>query len=427
MQASSAARSPNVYDHRIRDIVCATGDCNLFEEIPGGTQQTWIRRGARKVITLDGDVTQLTIRVKTLERSNRKLRNIIRLLLAVIRAFGLTLDGVRMPAAAGKRILLQAVRRASESMPRIHALRVVKLTPSRFTSWEQAETICQLDDQPNCPKSRPSRISARELGAMKFLTMSKDFLHFPIRALALFAQRADLVHVGIGTWYRTLKKRGWRRPRFRIHPRSTTVGLRATYPGEYLHIDVTVVKLLDGTVAYLQAIIDNFSRLIVAHAISRTKTAAETAALIRQARSILGAVGPGVTIVADDGSENLADNVHIGAALKDSVMSMVIAQTDILSSNSMIERFWSSMKHNFLFTQRLDSMTALIRFVTFYVGEHNTVIPHNAFQGQTPSEVFHGVAGELPGLLASKRAEARKLRLRENQLASCRVCPNSVR
>ena len=426
MQASSTARVQNMYDHRIRDAVCATGDCELFDGIPASTQRTWIRRGARDVVTLDGDVTELTIRIQKLTRANQRLRNVIRLLLALIRAFGLTLDGVRMPAAHGKRILLRAVRRASESMPRRHALRVLRVNPSRFAAWEQAETLCQLDDQPSCPRSRPMRISARELNAMRLLTMSKALVHFPIRALALFAQREDLAHVSVGTWYRTIKKRGWRRPRFRIHPRSPTVGLRASYPGQYLHIDVTVIKLLDGTIAYVQAIIDNFSRLILAHAVSRTKTAAETAALIRQAHAILGASEPEVTVVADDGGENMADNVDVGAALRDCAMSMLIAQSDILSSNSMIERFWSSMKHNFLFMQRLNSMAALIRFVDFYVAEHNTVIPHNAFQGQTPSEVFHGVAGDLPELLASKRIEARELRVRENQRAVCGACPSSV-
>ncbi len=426
MQASSAAPIRNNYDHRIRNAVCATGDCELFDGIPASTQRTWIRRGAANVISLDGDVTELTIRIQTLERANRRLRNVIRLLLALIRAFGLTLDTARMPSASGKRILLRAIRRASESMPRRHALRVLKVTPSRFAAWEQADTVCRLDDQPSCPRSRPMRISARELDTMRLLTMSKALVHFPIRALALFAQRQDLVHVSVGTWYRTIKKRGWRRPRFRIHPRSPSVGLRATYAGQYLHVDITVIKLLDGTIAYVQAIIDNFSRLILAHAVSRSKTARETAALIRQARSALGVGEPEVTVVADDGGENVADNVDVSAALSDCDMTMLIAQTDILSSNSMIERFWSSMKHNFLFMQRLSSITALRRFADFYVVEHNTVIPHNAFQGQTPIEVFRGVSADVPELLASKRAEARQLRVRENQRADCGACPGSV-
>ena len=106
-------------------------------------------------------------------------------------------------------------------------------------------------------------------------------------------------------------------------------------------------------------------------------------------------------------------------------MSMLIAQEDILCSNSMIERVWLSMKHNFLFAQTLDSITALRRFVDFYVSEHNTVIPHNAFNGQTPVEVFCGNASDLQEQLASKRIAARDTRLLENRRTACGACPTA--
>ena len=104
-------------------------------------------------------------------------------------------------------------------------------------------------------------------------------------------------------------------------------------------------------------------------------------------------------------------------------MFMLIAQEDILCSISMIERFWLSMKHGFLFTQKLDSITGLRRFVDFYVGEHNTVIPHSTFNGQTPVEVFCGEAPSLQDQFASKRLVARGVRLLENRRAPCDACP----
>ena len=72
-----------------------------------------------------------------------------------------------------------------------------------------------------------------------------------------------------------------------------------------------------------------------------------------------------------------------------------------------------------------DSITALRRFVDFYVSEHNTVIPHNAFNGQTPVEVFCGNASELQEQLASKRIAARDTRLLENRRTACGACPTA--
>ena len=46
------------------------------------------------------------------------------------------------------------------------------------------------------------------------------------------------------------------------------MGIRASRPNQYWHIDTTVIRLLDGTRAYLQAVIDNFSRKILAWRVS---------------------------------------------------------------------------------------------------------------------------------------------------------------
>ena len=66
------------------------------------------------------------------------------------------------------------------------------------------------------------------------------------------------------TWYHLVRKFGWRRPRLRVHPAKPKVGLRTTRADEMWHIDTTVIRLLDGTRVYLHAVIDNFSRRILA-------------------------------------------------------------------------------------------------------------------------------------------------------------------
>lgn len=176
----------------------------------------------------------------------------------------------------------------------------------------------------------------------------------------------------------------------------------------------------------MKAIIDNFSRKILAHAVSDTKTAEESSLLVREACASLG-VGSQPLIIADDGGENCADNPSIASALLDTGSTMAIAGVDLLCSNSMIERFWMQLKHNYLFTQRLDSMAALRRFVDFFAEQHNEVIPHSAFNGQTPAEVFLGAEVDLPQVLADKRLAAKEARVIANRAASCGLCPATRR
>jgi hypothetical protein len=47
----------------------------------------------------------------------------------------------------------------------------------------------------------------------------------------------------------------------------------------------------------------------------------------------------------------------------------------------MIEAFWRSVKHSWLYLHTLDSFTALGRLIEFYVTAHNEVMPHAAFNG----------------------------------------------
>jgi putative transposase len=69
----------------------------------------------------------------------------------------------------------------------------------------------------------------------------------------LYAQRIGSVVASPSTWSRLVRECGWRRPRRRVYPAKPKVGIRANAPNELWHIDVTIIKLLDGTRAYLHA------------------------------------------------------------------------------------------------------------------------------------------------------------------------------
>jgi|GEM_PF-2413259 len=139
------------------------------------------------------------------------------------------------------------------------------------------------------------------------------------------------------------RERGWRRPRRRLHPPKPTLGVRATQPNEAWHVDTTIVGLLDGTRAYLHAVIDNFSRKILAWTVAARLEPAST--------------------------------------------------FEIAFSNSMIEAFWRSLKHQWLYLNSLDAIERLRTLVEFHVEQHNTQMPHAAFSGQTPDEMYFGLDG----------------------------------
>ena len=78
--------------------------------------------------------------------------------------------------------------------------------------------------------------------------------------------------------------------------------------------------------------------------------------------------------MVDGGIENLNDSVD--TLVSDGVIRRVIAQVDLRESNSLIERWWRSLKHSCLFLNVLDTPATVRRLVTFYVQQHNEVMPH---------------------------------------------------
>ncbi len=90
----------------------------------------------------------------------------------------------------------------------------------------------------------------------------------------------------------------------------------------------------------------------------------------------------------------------------------------------MIEAWWRSLKHQWLFLHSLDSVTTVRRLVAFYVDEHNRVLPHSAFRGQTPDEMYFGTGDAVPADLTARAAAARRIRVEANQSASCETCPS---
>lgn len=412
------------YDHRIREAIVASGDPNLFPElnIPPSTTRTWLKEGCRAVVGFSDDETALRIRLTRLEKQLRVLREIVRLLLAWKKVSGATLDHRRLNEGAKKNRLLRAIDRACTIMPLKAALKIVGLTRGRYHSWANREHLCQLDDRPSCARRRSGRLSFEEVRRMGDLVTSTEQRHMSIRALALYAQRTKQVFAHPVTWGRLIRERGWRRPRRRIYPAKPKVGIRASRPNQYWHIDASILRLVDGTRVYLHAVIDNYSRRILGWCVEERLNPLNTFEVISKAAANVDEP-LAADVVMDAGVENL--NGTVDGLFDSGQLRRVLAQVDVTFSNSLIEAWWRSLKHQWLYLHQLDSLTTVRRLVGFYVQQHNEVMPHAAFNGLTPDEVYFGKTNGVLHSLAEQRVSARGDRLRANQAASCPACPRA--
>lgn len=423
----TTARPQQRYDHRLRELVHRTGDLTIATDlgVPPSTARGWLGTAPTVVVSLEvADLTELELRqeVLTLRRRVQKLAALLRLALVLLRVSGFTLSGERLLDGRDKLRILRAIDQARACIPLRALLRLLRLSPSRFHAWRRRRTACALDDQSSCPRTSPHRLTPSEVRVIEDMVTSPEYRHVPTGTLAVLAQRLGTVWASASTWYRLVRRFAWRRPRLRVHPVKPKIGLRTTRPNEMWHIDTTVIRLLDGTRAYLHAVIDNFSRRILAWRVAETFAPVNSVAVLLDAGRAATPSDTAPVVLADAGVENV--NAQVDELIITGVLRRVLAFTELRFSNSMIEAWWRSLKHQWLFLHSLDSVTTVRRLVEFYVDEHNRVLPHSAFRGQTPDEMYFGTGDTVPADLTSGAAAARRARAEANRSAACETCPS---
>ena len=133
-----------------------------------------------------------------------------------------------------------------------------------------------------------------------------------------------------------------------------------------------------------------------------------------------GLVDEKPTLLVDGGVENY--NSAVDELVDSGLLQRLLAMTDISFSNSLIESWWRALKHQWLFLNTLDTIIRLEKLVAFYVDEHNTRLPHSAFRGQTPDEMFFGTGDRVPHKLDAAKKAARQSRMEVNRATLCPAC-----
>jgi hypothetical protein len=181
------------YDIRVRNAVARSGDPDLFLDlhIPRSTALQWIREGAKEVVTHP--------------------------------SLGKSCDALIEENFALKKTC--AAEKAKAHLPLKECLETIGLTAARYHSLVKREVKCLLPDQSTCPKLSPTKITSKETLAIKELVTAKEYAHFSINSLAMFAKRQELIE-----------------------------------PNQIWHVDVSVFRIMNRAKVYIQAIIDNASR-----------------------------------------------------------------------------------------------------------------------------------------------------------------------
>ena len=238
------------------------------------------------------------------------------------------------------------------------------------------------------------------------------FKGWPLVSIAHYARRNNLLNISIHTWYKYSKLIGISKSLPRCFKKQRT-GVRALYPHQFWHADVTIFRTLDNTKAYIYLVVDNFSRAILSWRVSLKLSAGTRLDTIREAYeryicSDINDSSPDVRLIVDGGSEN--NNSIVDEYINSPVISIkkIIAQRDIIFSNSMVEAVNKIVKYRSLFLENIPDIHALQRHLEKFVPVYNDIRPHCSLKGLTPSEVLEGLRPDNTEHLKSVNLKADK-------------------
>ena len=287
---SNPRRGPTrVYDHRLRELVRHTGDHGIATDrgVPRSTATGWRRASVREVITLEEfDRTEFDLHAERIRLRRRVaiLATVVRLLVTLVRWTGPRMESRHLTDGA-RDALLGAVEQARRVLKLRSILRILGLSSSRFHGWARPEQDCHAAEASRCPRRSPNQLTGHEVRTIREMVTAAEYRHVPTSRLAILAQRLGRVFAAPATWAKLVRAHGWRRPRTRVHPDKPKVGLRTCRPNEAWHIDTTLIRLLDGTKAYVHAVIDNFSRRILAFQVADRMDVANVVTVLAEAAS----------------------------------------------------------------------------------------------------------------------------------------------
>lgn len=281
-----------------------------------------------------------------------------------------------------------------------------------------------------CFKRFPHQISKIEIKVLKKFMQNKNFKHWSVASIWGKAFKEKKISMSRSSWYNYSKKLGLystREKRTKAKRKSGSV--KATRPNEIYHMDVTHIKTFDNVKYYVYTVVDNYSRKIIAHTISRKlsgkirleslKTAIEKIFGVNLSKKDFEeSNNPNLNLelIVDGGIENnnfvihdFIKNCHINIDKK-------IALKDVTFSNSVIEGTYRIMKSSYFRNKQILS-TTIEQEIEFFVNDYNNNRPHYIHKIYTPDEIFNNpeLKDNIPHL-----SRVNKKRISDNRKYCCR-------
>jgi putative transposase len=287
--------------------------------------------------------------------------------------------------------IVSAISRSKDSLGLEKAALFFGISRATFFSWQSILSFpCTDSPVGRCVRRWPNQLSEKAVSTMKELCIDISLKGWPLSSLSFFAKRLGILSASLGTWYKYSRLFNLRSRISRCRKKQM-LGVRALFPNQIWHGDVTQFKTLDGIVHYIYLVMDNFSRRILSWDTSQKLSASIRVKTIQEAwlscQNMITNTSS-IDLFLDGGPENNNALIENFISQDDVSIRKIIAQVDVHYSNSMIEAMNKLLKYRYLFIQNIPDGEALRKHLEHFIPIYNTIRPHISLKGKTPHEVY---------------------------------------
>lgn len=166
--------------------------------------------------------------------------------------------------------------------------------------------------------------------------------------------------------------------------------LTVTRPNQVWAMDITYVPMARGFV-YLTAVIDWFSRKVLAWRLSVTL---ETGPCVEALEEAMTRYGAPEIMNTDQGSQ--FTSLDVIKALKGAGVQISMDGKGAWRENVFVERLWRSVKYEEVYLRAYDSVTVAREGLARYLAFYNTRRPHSSLDGRTPDQANLNLPRPIP-------------------------------
>ena len=387
---------------------------SIKSTIPRSTLHSWKSKKPSAIIGCDSDLDNYSAtseRILKNEKLVKSAKALYQLFDTVTSLFNNAENKVHI-LRKHKTLILSTIEKTKPILGMKRVLKMLGISSAKLYYWLEKKR-CSNSVFELCQTKHPSQLLASEVNTIKKYLLNEKFKNWSALSIYYQAIRDRAIGIGLGTWYKYVNRFGIKRPFFKLK-QANKIGIKSSKPLEKLHMDITQFRSIDNTRVYIYFIVDNYSRAILNWKASTSYSSKIALELLKGAVDKYNIYEP-ATLITDGGSENKGKVLTYIEGSKN--LSQLIAQKDIIQSNSMVEAVNKHIKYYYLFKTKIINLNELIGHLSYSVNDYNNK-PHGKICGFTPLEVLQGLKPTNDVYKASK-IEAQKVRITQNKLKQC--------